>query len=56
MENEPNETNAIDGLEVLEQKLEEGDAADAPNTAEEIARRLGDALDAVTPGEKGTTT
>ncbi|MEN8235021.1 MAG: hypothetical protein ABFR89_08900 [Actinomycetota bacterium] len=56
MDTHPNERPAEKDLETLEKELEEVDAAEAPDTAEEIARRLGDALDGVDPGEKGTTT
>lgn len=49
-------TGSDDELEALERALEESDAAAAPEAAEEIARRLSDALDAVDPGEKGAAT
>lgn len=42
-------------LDELESRLEADDAADAPATAEEIARRLGDSLDEVEGGRRRRT-
>ena len=52
-----NGTLGPDGdFDALERALEEADAADAPEAAEEIARGLSDALDAVDPGAKDAPT
>ncbi|HZJ48687.1 MAG TPA: hypothetical protein VFD97_06610 [Acidimicrobiia bacterium] len=46
---------ADDALDAFETKLDEVDAAEAPETAEEIARRLGDALDHIDGGSRSVT-
>jgi hypothetical protein len=53
MEKHPHEESDALGVEELERVLEEVDAADTAETAEEIARRLGSALDEIEPGERG---
>lgn len=45
MTHDQNVPPQADDLDELETKLESIDAADAPEVAEEIARRLGNALD-----------
>ncbi len=45
---QPDDPGAL--LDVLEGELDQADAADAPDTAEEIAGRLGDALDQIDGG------
>ena len=42
----------VDDLDTLEGELEEADAADAPQVAEKIARRLGDSLDGIEGGSR----
>jgi hypothetical protein len=39
-----------DDLDALEARLDGADAADAPETAEEIARRLGESLERIEGG------
>lgn len=52
MEQNPNDLvpEPPDDLDTLEWDLEQSEPADAPEKAEEIARRLGRALDAVDGG------
>ncbi|MEA3510910.1 MAG: hypothetical protein U9R51_05690 [Actinomycetota bacterium] len=52
MEQIPNDTEPepADDLDTLEWDLEQSEPADAPEKAEEIARRLGSALDDVDGG------
>lgn len=52
MEQNPNDLvpEPPDDLDTLEWDLEQSEPADAPEKAEEIARRLGNALDAVDGG------
>lgn len=46
---DPQDTSNLD-LDALELELEQSDPADAPEVAEEIARRLGASLDGVDGG------
>jgi len=46
---------SVDEMDALEAKLEESDAAAAPETAEEIARRLGETLDRIEGGRGSGT-
>ncbi|MFV9672072.1 MAG: hypothetical protein ACNYZH_02505 [Acidimicrobiia bacterium] len=57
MEQNPNDIvpEPTDDLDTLEWNLEQSEPADAPEKAEEIARRLGSALDAVDGGARSST-
>ena len=57
MTQEPEQTpeEPASTLDALEEHLTEADAADAPETAEEIARQLGDALDHIDGGRGSGT-
>jgi hypothetical protein len=52
MSQKPDEEKTVPGqdLDELEAKLEAGDAADAPETAEHVAQLLGSALDDIEGG------
>ncbi len=53
----PNESmsDPVDDLDQLEADLEQSEPAEAPEKAEEIARRLGNALDNVDGGAGSST-
>ena len=53
----PNESmpDPVDDLDQLEADLEQSEPAEAPEKAEEIARRLGNALDNVVGGAGSST-
>lgn len=57
MEQNPNDpvSEPPDDLDTLEWDLEQSEPADAPEKAEEIARRLGSTLDDVDGGARSST-